>query len=514
MISLEHRGVEDLAALSEAPEKDRAVLAERVRILRLRGNALRGIGDNALLNLERLTDVDLSANRIEALDGALPAGLTRLDVSSNRLSSLGVALSACVALRYLDIADNRITSLRGLPSIAAQESRSDGGADATDELFTLKARGNMITSCRRIRQSIGARLGECDLRGNKVEAADDVADLADASPRLRRLLIADNPCAFGGASSRLASMLRVMRPACKFDVDAPTSARDSSTARRLYSPPRDAREGPANGVDQLQATAAPPSSDLVMHLGQLDATAATLRAVMQDLSNEREANAELQRQLKVAKRRGDDFAAAARARGEELASLREDAHALAEQNHALQRKVADMRRRVGDDDMPRRATSRAERMQRGASVGKRRGSPAQQRQGRTLPGPSAVGGASLASTMIRELSPIHGGDDADAPSAVRMPPPPPPPLSPGFSSSASSPDPLLTRQAERVAQLDAALAERDAYIETLSAENESLAATAQRLLSDRIAQSTRASAAAAANAGRTRPTEPLASPAR
>ena len=121
--------------------------------------------------------------------------------------------------------------------------------------------------------------------------------------------------------------------------------------------------------------------------------------------------------------------------------------------------------------------------------------------------------------MIRNLSPIHdaphdGGADDGAASHVD---PEAFAVHSGSDDGAAKSKPGYTT-GQRIAMLEAVLSERDAYIETLSAENTSLAATAKRLLQDKIdtAQLRNASAAASSRGatGRPRPTEPLASPSR
>jgi hypothetical protein len=532
MIRLESRGIADLGVLAEAPDGDRRLLSAKVEALMLRGNALADVGRGALLTLSHLTQLDLSHNRIETLEGGLPPTLRSINLAHNRLAQLGDGIAACVALTYLDVSGNRLTSLRGLPYID-EASRSDetsvlqtsmaSGEARVYEMprVTLVAADNLLTSCRSVARSIGRCLHRCDLRGNKLRDTESLHLLLQAAPKLAELDVRGNP-AFASPHSRAASVLAVVAPpSCRIRPSPNDSITTSQSKHasdyvalvpsgpsRLHSPspgnsapvtPREAQQAAAgdddinNNRQQLHAAAfsRPPQQQQPQQqqqqqqrgggLAHLDVTLSSLRDALLQLEAERDSSARLREQLRAQKRRGDDLAANARARGEALGRAQEDLNVMSERCDMLQRKLHDVTRQLKAAEAAALMRGRPPQRYEMSPPRPARAPSPQSSSNHALASAERSRGvvSDLASLMVRNLSPI-------APSSTGPP-----------QSGAEADDGAARRQQEaasalhaaldRVDALEAAVAERDEHIERLAAENADLAATAQRLIQEKLA---------------------------
>ena len=107
----------------------------QLKTLRLDGNEIERVGKADLGRLSALTALDLSANRIESLAGALDGlpALEELNVSDNKLATLE-GVSRCTKLSELDASRNAIGSLKGLATLT--------------RLDVLRLSSNQITSVK------------------------------------------------------------------------------------------------------------------------------------------------------------------------------------------------------------------------------------------------------------------------------------------------------------------------------------------------------------------------------
>jgi hypothetical protein len=433
-----------------------------------------------------------------------------------------------VALTYLDVSGNRLTSLRGLPYIDAA-SRSDetsvlqtsvaSGEARVYEVprVTLVAADNLLTSCRSVARSIGRCLHRCDLRGNKLRDTESLHLLLQAAPKLAELDVRGNP-AFASPHSRAASVLAVVAPpSCRIRPspnDSITTSQSKpasdhvapvpSGPSRLHSPspgnsapvsPREAQQAAAgdddmnnNNRQQLHAAAlSRPSQPQQPQqrgggLAHLDVTLSSLRDALLQLEAERDSSARLREQLRAQKRRGDDLAANARARGEALGRAQEDLNVMSERCDMLQRKLHDVTRQLKAAEAAALMRGRPPQRYEMSPPRPARAPSPQSSSNHALSSAERSRGvvSDLASLMVRNLSPI-------APSSTGPP-----------QSGAEAGDGAARHQQEaesalhaavldRVDALEAAVAERDEHIERLAAENADLASTAQRLIQEKLA---------------------------
>lgn len=89
-----------------------AVVCSNLTTLDLSGNQLSTMSSSMVL-MKKLKSLDVSNNKLSSIPG-LPSSLTSLSLSSNRMTDLSFT-EKLIALEYLDASDNLITSAAGLP---------------------------------------------------------------------------------------------------------------------------------------------------------------------------------------------------------------------------------------------------------------------------------------------------------------------------------------------------------------------------------------------------------------
>jgi len=97
-----------------------------IKILILRQNTVSRPESLGLLELQELTNLDLSMNSIEGTfpDNCLPHSLVNLDLSHNSLTDIAGVL-CCINLKTLNVAHNRLKKIIGLPPLIEKVNLSD-----------------------------------------------------------------------------------------------------------------------------------------------------------------------------------------------------------------------------------------------------------------------------------------------------------------------------------------------------------------------------------------------------
>ncbi|KAL3479303.1 hypothetical protein BJX99DRAFT_222350 [Aspergillus californicus] len=134
----------------------------------------------------RLEELDVSDNDIGQLSG-VPSTLRNLSIQDNRLSNL-TAWSHLINLQYLDISGNELDSLDGVsPLIHLRELIADNnklcdieGVFGLNGLLTLKLRNNYLSSVDFERAEL-TRLGELDLSHNELVSVENIQSLPSLS---------------------------------------------------------------------------------------------------------------------------------------------------------------------------------------------------------------------------------------------------------------------------------------------------------------------------------------------
>lgn len=154
----------------------------------LRRLSLRGKGLITLHQLHkycsRLEELDLSENQLGQLSG-IPASVRTLSVSHNCLSSL-TSWGHLSNLQYLDISNNsldNLDSLSGLVHLRSLKANNNKlkcikGIFRLDGLLTLKAQQNQLTSVN-FKNAELTRLNKLDLRGNQLSSVENIDRLQE-----------------------------------------------------------------------------------------------------------------------------------------------------------------------------------------------------------------------------------------------------------------------------------------------------------------------------------------------
>ena len=90
----------------------------KIKVLVLRDNSLRHIGDLGLPFLKCLTDLDLAHNKFSGAitDKSIPSAVLRLDLSNNNITDISALQGTCYNLKMLNISNNALKRLPPLPT--------------------------------------------------------------------------------------------------------------------------------------------------------------------------------------------------------------------------------------------------------------------------------------------------------------------------------------------------------------------------------------------------------------